>query len=99
MGEQNQIKAVLPKRMIIDAQEIFDQGKIANCFNKFFVDNCLKLASMIPESQAKFDQYLNPQQTFMSEANLTHNEVKEALRTLKPNKSTEYGNISSNVVK
>ena len=54
---------------------------------------------MIPESQAKFDQYLNPQQTFMSEANLIDNEIKEVLRTLKPNKSPEYGNISSNVVK
>ena len=51
-------------------QEISDQGKIANCFNKFFVDIGPKLASMIPESQTKFDQYLNPYQTFMGEANL-----------------------------
>ena len=49
-----------PRRMIIDGQEIFDQGKIANCFNKFFVDIGPKLASMIPESQTKFDHYLNP---------------------------------------
>ena len=53
---------------------------------------------MIPISQAKFDQYLNPQQTLMGEANLTDDEVKEALRTLKPNKSPGYDNISSNVV-
>ena len=51
-------------------QKISDQGKIANCFNKFFVDIGPKLASMIPESQTKFDQYLNPYQTFMGEANL-----------------------------
>ena len=44
--------------MIIDGQEIFDQGKTANCFNKFFVDIGPKLTSMIPESQAKFDQFL-----------------------------------------
>ena len=43
--------------MIIDDQEISDQGKMANCFNKFFVDIGPKLASMIPESQTKF---LNP---------------------------------------
>ena len=84
--------------MIIDDQEISDQGKIANCFNKFFVDIGPKLASMIPESQTKFDQYLNPHQTFMGEANLTDDEVKEALRSLKPSKSSGYDNISSNVL-
>ena len=84
--------------MIIDDQEISDQGKIANCFNKFFVDICPKLASMIPELQTKFDQYLSPHETFMGEANLTDDELKEALRSLKPNKSTGYDNISSNVV-
>ena len=84
--------------MVIDDQEISDQGKIANCFNKSFVDIGPKLASTIPESQAKFHQYLNPHQTFMGEANLTDDELKEALRSLKPNKSPGYDNISSNVV-
>ena len=84
--------------MIIDDQEISDQGKIGNCFNTFFVDIGPKLASMIPELQIKFDQYLNPHQSFMDEANLTDDEVKEALRSLKPNKNPGYDNISSNVV-
>ena len=74
------------------------QTDIANCFNKFFVDIVPKLASMIPQSQTKFDQYLNPHQTFMAEANLTDDELKVALRSLKPNKSPGYDNISSNVV-
>ena len=91
-------KASIPKRMIIDGQEIFDQGKIASCFNKFFVDIVPKLASMIPELQTKFDQYLNPQVTLMGEANLTDDEVKEALRSPKPSKSLRYDNILSNVV-
>ena len=62
-------KSSFPRRMIIDGQEIFDQVKIANSFNKFFVDIGPKLASMIPESQTKFDQYQNPHQTLMGEAN------------------------------
>ena len=62
-------KGSFPRIMIIDCQEIFDQGKIANCFNKFFVDIGPKLASMIPESQTKFDQYQNPHQTLMGDAN------------------------------
>ena len=84
--------------MIIDGQETLDQRKTANCFNKFFVDIGPKLASMISEPQTKFDQYLNPQQNFMGEANLTDDEVKEALRSLKSSKTPEYDNISSNVV-
>ena len=84
--------------MIIDGQEIFDQEKIANCFNKFFVDTGPKLASMISESQTKFDQYLNLHQTFMGEATLTDGEVKEVLRRLKPSKSPGNDNISSKVV-
>ena len=84
--------------MIIDGQETLDQRKTANCFNKFFVDIGPKLGSMISEPQTKFDQYLNPQQNFMGEANLTDDEVKEALRSLMPNKSPAYENISSNVL-
>ena len=91
-------KGSFPRRMIIDGQEIFDQGKIANCFNKFFVDIGPKLASMIPKSQTKFDQYLNPHQTLMGEANLTDDEIKETLRSLKLKKSTGYDNISSSMV-
>ena len=69
--------------MITDGQEIFDQGKIVNCFNKFFEDIGPKLASITLELQTKFDQYLNPHQTLMGEANLTDDEIKEALRSLK----------------
>ena len=71
IGRAKSIKGSFPERMIIDGQEILDPGKIANCFNKFFIDTGPKLASMIPELQTKFDQYLNPQQTFLGEANLT----------------------------
>ena len=62
------------------SQETFDQGKIANCFNKFFVDIYPKLAPMITQSQAKLDQYLNPHQTLMGEADNTDDELKETLR-------------------
>ena len=91
-------KGSFPRRMIIDGQEIFDHGKIANCFNKFFVDIGPKLASMVLESQTKFDEYLNPHQTLMGEANLTDDEIKEALRSLKLNKSPGYNIISLSVL-
>ena len=91
-------KGSFPKRMIIDDQEIFDQGKTANCFNTFFVDIGPKIASMVSESQTKLDQYLNPHQSLMGEANLSDDETKETLRSLKPNNSTGYDNIYSNMV-
>ena len=94
MGAKSTIGS-FPKIMIIHGQEIFDQGKVANRFNKFFIDIGPKLPSMISEWQTKFDQYLNPHQTFMGKANLNDNEVKDALRSLKPNKSPGYDNISS----
>ena len=98
IGGAKSTKGSFPKGMIINGQVIFDQGKIANCFNKFFVNTGPKLASMIPDSQTKFDQYLNPHQTLMGEANLTDDKIKEALRSLKRNKRPGYDNISLNVV-
>ena len=84
--------------MIVDGEEIFDQGKIGNCFNKLFLDICEKLISVIPELQTKLDQYLNPHQTLMGKANPTHDEVKEVLRSLKHTKTPGNDNISSNVI-
>ena len=47
IGKAKSTKGSFPKRMIIDGQEIFDPGEIANCVNKLFVDIRPKLASMI----------------------------------------------------
>ena len=97
IGKAKLTKDSFPKRMIIDGHDIFDQGKI-NCFNEFFVDIGPKLASMIPELKTRFDQYLNPHQTFMGEANLIDDELREASKSLKLNKNPGCDSISSNVV-
>ena len=62
------------------------------------MDTGPKLASITPELQTKFDQYLHLHQSLMDEAHLTDDEIKEALRSLKPNKNPGYDNISSSVV-
>ena len=36
IGGAKSTKGIFPKRIIIDDQEISDQGKTANCFNKYF---------------------------------------------------------------
>ena len=75
-----------------------DYRKTANYSNKIFVEIGPKLVSVIPELQTTFDQYLNLHQTLMGEANLTADELKETFRSLKPNKSSAYDNISSDVL-
>lgn len=85
--------------MIKDGHEFFDQKYWANCFRKFFVIIGRSLSSIIPESQSKFELYLNPHQIFMGEANLTDVKLKETLRSLKHNKVSGYDSISSNLVK
>ena len=56
--------------MIVDGYGKFDQGKRANCFVKFFIDISPKIVSIIPESQIKFDFFLNPHQTILREEKL-----------------------------
>ena len=73
--------------MIIDGHETFDfdqKIKLANCF--IFEDISLKLASTISESQTKFEQCLNPYQTFLNEANLDDDGLEETSKSWKPNK-------------
>ena len=53
--------------------EIIQQEILAKRSNKFFVDIGPKMTSMNPESQTKFDQYLNPHRTFMAETLLMMN--------------------------
>ena len=48
--KEKSTKGSFPKIMVIDGQEIFDQGKKVNYFKKFFADIGPKLASMIPQT-------------------------------------------------
>ena len=56
--------------MIVDGYGKFDQGKRANYFFKFFIDIGPKIVSIIPESQIKFDLFLNPHQAILGEEKL-----------------------------
>ena len=78
----------IPKRMIIENIETFDPEKIADSFNKFFVDIGPSLASKIPNSQNNFEQYMDCKETLLEETNVDNNEMKEAFKTLKPGKSS-----------
>ena len=89
----------LPKIMVIDGCEIFDQSKIAHGFNKFFTDVGPKLASSIPSSSKDFNDFLSSASTSLDEYLLQDEELNEVLNNLKANKSPGFDDISSTIFK
>ena len=53
----------LPKMMVTDRLETFDQSKIANGLNKFFTDIEPKLSSCIPSPFKDFKDFLRAVET------------------------------------
>ena len=59
IGKTKLNRTDLPTKLIQEQVEILDKAVIAGQFNKFFVNIGPKLASIIPESSATFQSYLN----------------------------------------
>ena len=99
IGKTKTIKNDIPKRMVIDGIETFDQNKIANGFIKYFTEIGPKLASSIPASSKVFKQFMNVAKTVLQEYAFQDQELEEAFNSLKPNKSPGFDDISLSVVK
>ena len=89
----------LPRRITVNEVDIFDKRKIANEFNTFFTNIGSKLASKIPNASTTFESYINKPDSIMKTKQLSMNELKDAVFSLKINKSPGYDDISFNVVK
>ena len=89
----------LAQKIVIDKTEIFDETKIANEFNKFFINIGPKLAQKIPQPLKPFQSYMNRVNSEMENKPIIVNELKEALYSLKYNKSAGYDGINYNVAK
>ena len=98
IGKTKTFKNDIPKRMVIDGIETFDQNKIANGFNKYFTEIGPKLASSIPASFKVFKQFMNVSKTVLQEYALQDQELEEAFNSSKSNKSPGFYYISSSVV-
>ena len=85
IGKTKTFKNDIPKRMVIDGIETFDQNKIANGFSKYFTEIGPKLASSIPSSSKVFKQFMNVSKTMLQEYALQDQELEEAFNSLKPN--------------
>ena len=88
----------LPKMMIINNKEIFEEEVIADEFNKYFTTVGPTLASAIPESSSSFHLYLNFNAPSMTHNNLTTTEFNEEFNSLKRNKSPGIDQINSSIL-
>ena len=62
--------------MVIDGIETFDEEKIANGFNKYFIEIGPKIASSIPTSSRDFKQFMNVSKTALQEYTLQDEEKR-----------------------
>ena len=58
IGKDKLVNNSLPKHLILNNKNIFDQETIANSFNEYFVNVGPKLTCKIPQSQRSFEMYL-----------------------------------------
>ena len=77
----------LPKHMIINGINIFDEETIATSFNKYFVNVGPNLASKIQCTDKKFEDFLTKSITTLQRKDLSDNELKDAFYSLKTNKA------------
>ena len=68
----------LTKVKVIDKTEIVGETKIANEFNKFFLNICPKLAQKILQLVKHFESYMSKVNSEMENEPITVNELKEA---------------------
>ena len=75
-GKTKTFKNNIPKRMVIEGIETFDEEKIANGFNKYFIEIGPKIASSIPTSSRDFKQFMNVSKTALQEYTLQDEEKR-----------------------
>ena len=79
--------------------EIADQKTIAEKFNEFYINVGPNLTSKIPQNNHDYKSYLRDITTLFDEQDLTEQELKDAVASLRANKSPECRGISVNVIK
>ena len=90
IGKGKLVNNSLPKYLILNNRNIFDQKTIANSFNEYFVNVGPKLAYEIPKSQRSFEIYLKESARSFEEVTLSDEEIKIAFFSLKGFKSPGF---------
>ena len=90
---------LLPKHLILNNTNIFDQKTIANSFNEYFVNVGQKLTSEIPQLQGPFEMYLKGFGSTFEELTLSDEKIKTAFFSLKSGKSPGFDEVNYDIVK
>ena len=96
IGKGKLVNNSLPKHLILNNKNIFDQKTIANSFNEYFVNVGRKLSCETPQSQRSFEMYLKESD---SSQTLSDEEIKAAFFYLKGGKSPGFDYINYDIVK
>ena len=93
------VNNLLPKHLILNNRNIFDQKAIANSFNEYFVKVGPKLACEIPQSQRPFEIYLKGSDSSFEDVTLSDEELKTAFLSLKGGKTPGFDEINYDIAK
>ena len=99
IGKGKLVNNSLPKHLIINNRNNFDQKTIANSFNEYFVNVRPKVACEILQSQRSFEIYLKRSDSSVEEVILSDEEIKTAFFSLKSSKSPGFDEINYHIVK
>ena len=99
IGKGKLVNNSLPKNLILNNRNIFDQKTIASSFNEYFVNVGPKLACEIPQSQRSFEMYLKESDSSFEEVTLSDEEMKTAFFSLKGGKSSGFDERNYDIVK
>ena len=89
----------LPKHLIVNNRNIFDQKTTVNSFNEYFVNVGPKLACEIPQSQMSFEMYHKEPDSSFEEVTLSDEEIKTVFFSLKGGKGPGFYEINYDIVK
>ncbi|XP_065662974.1 uncharacterized protein LOC136085582 [Hydra vulgaris] len=99
IGQNKYKNNVLPKKLLIDGETIYDKALIAEELNSFFINVSSNLAQSISLTSSTFDSYLTNSNKKMNESKLDIRELRTALLSLKSNKSAGSDKVSVNILK
>ena len=98
LGKCTTKSSTLPTKITVNKQ-ITDAEKIADEFNKLFINIRTDLGNKILNASKPFDSYITKANTSMESQPSSINELKEAFFSLKINKSPGHDGVSFNVIK
>ena len=90
------VNTSLPKHLILNNRNIFDQKIIANSFNEYFVNVGPKLAST-PQLQKSFVMYPKGSDSSFEDVTLSDEEVKTVFFSLKGGRNPGFDKINCNI--